>query len=78
MHSQSFASVSTFSPYYNLVRYIYDFYYVRVKKLRFRDIIGLEKVYRDIRYKNTIYKDRGLVIGQAKLKSVFSTTISNS
>lgn len=46
---------------------------VSVKKLRFREVTGLKQGYRDIGYKNI-----GLVIGQDRLKSMSSTTISNS
>lgn len=45
------------------------FLIVKVKKLKFRDVTGLENY---IWIENIkIYKDRGLVIGQARLKSVF-------
>lgn len=33
------------------------------KKLRFREVTGLEQGYRDIGYKEIGYKDIGLVIG---------------
>ena len=46
---------------------------VKVKKLRFREVTGLEQGYRDIGY-----KDIGLVIGHNRLRSMSSVTIFNS
>lgn len=44
---------------------------VRVKKLRFREVTGLEQ-YRDIGY-----KDIGLITGNTRLQFMYSVAISN-